>query len=75
MIQAAVDDQVSGISLLAALRAYTAGGAYASSEENAKGTLDPGMLADLQIYDRDPVEEPGSSRPGLRHQVTSPNSR
>jgi predicted amidohydrolase YtcJ len=65
-IQVAVDDQVSGVSLLAALRAYTAGGAYASFEETAKGTLEPGMLADLQIYDRDPVEEPGSNRPGLR---------
>ena len=65
-IQVAVDDQVSGISLLAALRAYTAGGAYASSEEMDKGTLEPGMVADLQIYDQDPVEVPGSSRPGLR---------
>ena len=65
-IQVAVDDQVSGVSLLAALRAYTAGGAFASFEETAKGTLEPGMLADLQIYDRDPVEEPGSNRPGLR---------
>ena len=65
-IQVAVDDQVSGISLLAALRAYTAGGAYASGEEKVKGTLEPGMLADLQIYDQDPVEVAASSRPGLR---------
>jgi predicted amidohydrolase YtcJ len=65
-IQVAVDDQVSGISLLAALRAYTAGGAYASREEKVKGTLEPGMLADLQIYDQDPVEVASSSRPGLR---------
>jgi len=65
-IQVAVDDQVSGISLLAALRAYTAGGAYASFEEKAKGTLEPGMLADLQVYDLDPVEAPAASRSGLR---------
>ena len=65
-IQVAVDDQVSGISLLAALRAYTAGGAHASFEETDKGTLEPGMLADLQIYDQDPVDEPGANRPGLR---------
>jgi len=57
-IQVAVDDQVNGISLLAALRAYTAGGAYASFEESVKGTLEPGMLADLQVYDRDPIAEP-----------------
>jgi predicted amidohydrolase YtcJ len=57
-IRAAVDDQVNGISMLAALRAYTAGGAFASFEEDVKGTLDPGMMADLQVYERDPVGEP-----------------
>jgi len=65
-IQVAVEDQVNGISLLAALKAYTAGGAYASFEESEKGTLEPGMLADLQVYDQDPIAEPVSSRPGLR---------
>jgi predicted amidohydrolase YtcJ len=65
-IQVAVEDQVNGISLLAALKAYTSGGAYASFEESEKGTLEPGMLADLQVYDEDPVEAPASSRPGLR---------
>jgi predicted amidohydrolase YtcJ len=65
-IQVAVDDQVNGISQLAALRAYTAGGAYASFEESVKGTLEPGMLADLQVYDRDPIAEPTSSPPALR---------
>jgi predicted amidohydrolase YtcJ len=64
-IQVAVDDQVNGISLLAALRAYTAGGAYASFEESDKGTLDVGMLADLQVYEQDPIEV-GSGRDGLR---------
>jgi predicted amidohydrolase YtcJ len=64
-IQVAVEDQVNGVNLLAALRAYTAGGAYASFEEAEKGTLEPGMLADLQVYDRDPIDEPASSRPGL----------
>jgi len=64
-IQVAVDDQVNGISLLAALRAYTAGGAYASFEEFDKGTLDVGMLADLQVYEQDPIEV-GSGRDGLR---------
>jgi predicted amidohydrolase YtcJ len=55
-IRVAVDDQVNGISLLAALRAYTWGGAYASGEEAVKGTLEPGMLADLQVYTGDPLE-------------------
>ena len=65
-IQVAVEDQVNGISLLAALRAYTAGGAYASFEETEKGTLEPGMLADLQVYRQDPIDEPASSRALLR---------
>ena len=56
-IRTAVEDQVNGISLLAALRAYTSGGAYASFEENVKGTLEPGMLADLQVYRGDPLED------------------
>ena len=56
-IRVAVDDQVNGISLLAALRAYTSGGAYASFEENLKGTLEPGMLADAQVYQGDPLDE------------------
>jgi predicted amidohydrolase YtcJ len=36
-----------------ALRAYTAAGAYASFEEKEKGTIAPGMLADLTVIDRD----------------------
>jgi predicted amidohydrolase YtcJ len=54
-IRAAVEDRINGINELAALRAYTAAGAYSSFEEDVKGTLDPGMLADLQIYDADPL--------------------
>jgi len=56
-IRVAVDDQVNGISLLAALRAYTSAGAYATFEEDVKGTLEPGMLADLQVYRGDPLGE------------------
>ena len=55
-IRVAVEDQVNGISLLAAIRAYTSAGAYASFEEGVKGTLEPGMLADLQVYRGDPLE-------------------
>ena len=36
-----------------ALRAYTAGGAYASFMEKATGTIAPGMLADVVVIDRD----------------------
>lgn len=65
-IKAATEDPVNGISLLQALRAYTAGGAFASYEEKVKGTLEPGMLADLQVYERDPIGEAASTWDGLR---------
>jgi hypothetical protein len=65
-IQVAVDDQVNGITLRAALQAYTSAGAYTSFEESIKGTLEPGTLADLQVYDEDPIAEPASDRSALR---------
>jgi predicted amidohydrolase YtcJ len=65
-IRVAVEDQVNGITLLAALRAYTSAGAYASFEEGVKGTLEPGMLADLQIYRGDPLEDQGVEWEELR---------
>jgi predicted amidohydrolase YtcJ len=44
-----------------ALRLYTAGGAWISSEEGKKGTLEPGKLADLVVLSGDyfsmPVDE------------------
>ena len=36
-----------------ALRAYTAGGAYAAFAENEAGTIAPGKLADVTVIDRD----------------------
>jgi predicted amidohydrolase YtcJ len=36
-----------------ALRAYTRGGAFASFEEDIKGMIKPGLLADLVVIDRD----------------------
>ena len=46
-----------------ALRAYTRGAAYASFEENDKGTLAPGKLADLVIIDKDLRKVPASGDP------------
>ena len=65
-IRTAVDDQVNGVGLLVALRAYTSGGAYASFEENEKGTLEPGMLADFQVYAGDPLNDAGTRWDELR---------
>jgi predicted amidohydrolase YtcJ len=41
-----------------ALRAYTLGAAHASFEEQEKGTLEPGRLADLALIDRDLTRVP-----------------
>ena len=41
-----------------ALRAYTSGSAYASFEENIKGTLEPNKLADFVLIDRDLTKIP-----------------
>jgi hypothetical protein len=41
-----------------ALRAYTLGSAYASSEDHLKGALLPNMVADLVILDQNPLTVP-----------------
>ena len=50
------------ISAEQAIRAYTAGGAYAAFEEDLKGTLERGKLADFVILDGDPFAEPDRIR-------------
>ena len=44
------------ITLEEALRCGTINGAYASFEENIKGTLEPGKLADLVVLTKDPFK-------------------
>jgi predicted amidohydrolase YtcJ len=48
------------LSLADALAAYTSGSAWAACEDRIKGTLDPGMLADVVVLDRDLVTTPPS---------------
>jgi predicted amidohydrolase YtcJ len=44
-----------------AIRVGTMNGAYASYEENIKGSIEPGKLADLVVLGRDPFKEDPSS--------------
>ncbi len=48
------------IDLETALRAYTIHNAWAAGEEDVKGSIEAGKLADLVVLDRDPFSvEPG----------------
>jgi predicted amidohydrolase YtcJ len=46
------------LSVMDALRVYTTFSAYASFEEQIKGTLEPGKLADLVVLSEDPLTIP-----------------
>src|SRR5258707_8961527 len=45
------------ISIEEAIRVGTLNGAYATYEENSKGSISPGKLADLVVLGRDPLRE------------------
>jgi predicted amidohydrolase YtcJ len=49
------------ITIEEAIRVGTLNGAYASYEENIKGSITAGKLADLVVLGRDPLREPAAS--------------
>jgi predicted amidohydrolase YtcJ len=57
------------VSMEEALSLYTASSAYAEFQEEEKGTLEPGKLADLVVWDRDlltvPPEQILQAKPAL----------
>ncbi|KAA2311811.1 amidohydrolase [Puniceibacterium sp. HSS470] len=54
------------VSFAQALDAYIAGGAYAMRQEDMRGTLAPGMAADLVVLRDDPFALAPDDLPGLR---------
>lgn len=58
------------IDLETALRAYTINNAYAAGEEEWKGSITPGKLADLVVLDRDPFQVPPSELKDIRVLMT-----
>ncbi|HEV8040247.1 MAG TPA: amidohydrolase [Bryobacteraceae bacterium] len=58
------------ITIQEALQVGTMNGAYASFEENLKGSITPGKLADLVVLGRDPLREDPSKLIGISVQRT-----
>jgi predicted amidohydrolase YtcJ len=63
------DPDAGRLSLKAAIDAYTSGSAWASFDEQRKGTIAPGMLADLVVLSEDILTTP-AKLPGAHVDVT-----
>ena len=55
---------------LEALKAFALGGAYFSFDEERRGSLVPGKLADLAVLSDDPLTVPDDEIPGLHSLLT-----
>ncbi len=62
--------QDQAISVKNALRLYTINGAYASFEENIKGSIEPGKLADMAVLDRDILTIPPDELKEMKVEMT-----
>ncbi len=63
------------VDLETALRAYTVNNAWAAGEEDRKGRLAPGMLADLVVLDRDIFREPSTALKDVKVLLTMAGGR
>ena len=64
-----------GVTVEEALRMFTLNGAHASYEEEDKGSITPGKLADLVVLDRDPRRVPPEELHTLRAELTVVDGR
>lgn len=63
------------VSVYEALKAVTRSAAFSYFEEDRKGTLEPGKLADLVILDRDPLSCPAGQLRDIRVEATYKEGR
>lgn len=73
-IYAAVSGPTS-LSVREAVYAYTVGSAYAEFQDAIKGTIEPGMLADLVVLSEDIFTAPPAGIPNVRVLMTIVNGR
>jgi predicted amidohydrolase YtcJ len=59
-----------GVTIDEALRMFTRNGAYGSFEEQSKGTITPGKLADMVVLSGDPRAIPAEDLPALSVEMT-----
>ena len=64
------NDPAESLTREQAVTAYTRGSAYAEFAEGEKGTISPGMLADMAVLTQDIFTVPGERLPGTRSVLT-----
>jgi predicted amidohydrolase YtcJ len=64
-----------GVSFDEALRMFTINGAFASFEDDLKGTIGPGKLADVVVLSGDPRAIPAEDLPSLSVEMTVVDGR
>jgi predicted amidohydrolase YtcJ len=64
-----------GVTIDEALRMFTINGAFASFEDDLKGTITPGKLADVVVLSGDPRAIPAEDLPSLSVEMTVVDGR
>ena len=58
------------VTVMEALRAHTMGAAYAGFDEGTRGSVEPGKLADLAVWTKDPLSQTGEEIAGATIEMT-----
>jgi predicted amidohydrolase YtcJ len=63
-------DRAESLTVREALRTYTLDGAYAVFQDDVRGSIEPGKLADLVVCDKDPLAVAIEELPGIEVEET-----